>query len=29
MSAAETRKHLDREQEVIAGMLGELGLLKR
>jgi putative tricarboxylic transport membrane protein len=28
-SAAETRKHLDGEQELIAGMLGELGLLKR
>jgi putative tricarboxylic transport membrane protein len=29
MNAAETRKHLDSEQEVIARMLGELGLLKR
>jgi putative tricarboxylic transport membrane protein len=29
MNAAETRKHVDREQELIAGMLGELGLLKR
>jgi putative tricarboxylic transport membrane protein len=29
MSAAETRKHLDSERELIAGMLGELGLLKR
>jgi putative tricarboxylic transport membrane protein len=28
-SAAETRKHLDSEQELIAAMLGELGLLKR
>jgi len=28
-NAAETRKHLDSEQELIARMLGELGLLKR
>lgn len=28
-SAAETRKHLDSEQGLIAAMLGELGLLKR
>ncbi|OGA24161.1 MAG: hypothetical protein A3I02_08385 [Betaproteobacteria bacterium RIFCSPLOWO2_02_FULL_67_26] len=28
-SSAETRKHLDSEQELIARMLGELGLLKR
>jgi len=28
-TAAETRKHLDSEQELIARMLGELGLLKR
>jgi putative tricarboxylic transport membrane protein len=28
-NAAETRKHLDGEQELIARMLGELGLLKR
>ena len=28
-NAAETRKHLDSEQELIATMLGELGLLKR
>jgi len=29
MNAAETRKHLDSEQALIASMLGELGLLKR
>jgi len=29
MNAAATRKHVDSEQELIAGMLGELGLLKR
>jgi putative tricarboxylic transport membrane protein len=28
-NAAETRKHLNSEQELIARMLGELGLLKR
>jgi putative tricarboxylic transport membrane protein len=28
-TSAETRKHLDNEHEVITGMLGELGLLKR
>ena len=28
-SSAETRKHLDSEQKLIGGMLGELGLLKK
>jgi putative tricarboxylic transport membrane protein len=28
-TSAETRKHLDSERELISGMLGELGLLKR